>query len=342
MKILITGNLGFIFSNFTEYLLDKYNYEIIGYDALTYAAHRELPDIWKEKYGDRFSQYYGRIEDLRTLLGLCKRLKPDLILQAAAQSHVDRSIESSYPFIETNIKGTWSVLEVARIQKIPTVFMSTDEVLYHKKPAMPGGPICNPEIVFKGYDWYGWKGFYRCKENEKLNPRNPYAASKAAAEHLINSYIETHKIDAKIVRCTNVFGPRQNKEKFLSKAIFNLIEDKPVPVYGEGAQWRDWLYVKDFCAAFDLIMHKGTEPIYHIAANDERQNIETINLVCNFMDKYPEQYIKFVEDRPGHDYSYSLNCDKLKMLGWKPQYSFGQGLEETINYYRSQYEKVVS
>jgi len=348
MKILITGHLGFIFGHLTEYLLNNYDYEIIGYDAFTYAANRELDFELSNKYFDRLTCYCGdryRIEDLKTLGEIVEKHKPDLIINGAAETHNDNAIANSFPFITTNINGVHSILEVCKAFKIPLIHMSTDEVLDHKIPINNDG--VGREPAFEGlpfdykrecylenfYEYENSKNlwFARLKEDAKLNPRNPYSASKAAGELLINSYIETHGVDAKIIRCTNVYGPRQNKEKFLAKAITEILTGGTFPVYGKGEQWRDWLYVKDFCTAFDLIMHKGTKRIYHIAANDERQNKDTGNLVCKLMgcDGY-----YFVKDRSGHDFSYSLNCDKLKALGWKKQYTFEQGLKETIESYK--------
>jgi dTDP-glucose 4,6-dehydratase len=308
MKILVTGGAGFIGSNFIRYLLKNYpDYKIVNLDKLTYAGNLDnLKDI---EDSPNYQFFRGDICDLnlvRQVMDGC-----DLVVNFAAESHVDRSILGAQEFVRTNVMGTNVLLESAKNLRINLfVQVSTDEV-------------------------YGSIRAGSFKEEDRLSPSSPYSASKAAADLLCRAYFVTHKIPIIITRSSNNFGPYQYPEKLIPLFITNAIDDKPVPVYGEGANIRDWLFVIDNCRAMDLLIHRGrVGEIYNIGAGNEVPNIQITELILDILGK-PKSLIRFVEDRPGHDFRYSVNSTKIRKLGWVPQYSFKEALKLTVEWYKS-------
>jgi dTDP-glucose 4,6-dehydratase len=315
MKILVTGGCGFIGSNFIRHIMNKYpNYEIVNIDALTYAGNPEnLKDI---KGNKRYRFVHGRIEDKKLVADML--YDADYIVNFAAETHVDRSIQNSSPFLTTNVLGTHALLEAVRsILRTRTVSMkkfvhiSTDEV----------------------YGALGNKGKFT--EKAMLEPNSPYSASKASADLLIRSYYETYKLPVVIVRPSNNYGYYQFPEKFIPLMITNLLMKKPIPVYGKGENVRDWCFVEDSCAAIDKVMHNGEiGEVYNAGGNCEVKNIELAKSILKIMGK-SERHIKFVKDRPGHDYRYALDNSKIKReLKWRPSVKIEEGLGMTIKWYK--------
>ncbi|MBI3378798.1 MAG: dTDP-glucose 4,6-dehydratase [Nitrospirae bacterium] len=309
MKILVTGGCGFIGSNFIRYILKKYpDYEIVNMDALTYAGNLEnLRDIKKSK---RYRFVHGRIEDKNLIANALG--DAGYIVNFAAETHVDRSIRNSSPFLTTNILGTHTLLEAARTVPIKKfIHISTDEV----------------------YGALGNKGKFT--EKAMLAPNSPYSASKASADLLIRAYYETYKLPVVIVRPSNNYGYYQFPEKFIPLMITNLLMKKPIPIYGKGENVRDWCFVEDSCAAIDNVMHNGKAgEIYNAGGNCEVKNIELAKSILKIMGK-SERHIKFVKDRPGHDYRYALDNSKIKReLKWRPSVTIEAGLEMIIRWYK--------
>jgi dTDP-glucose 4,6-dehydratase len=309
MKIFVTGGCGFIGSNFVKHILKKYpDYEIVNMDALTYAGNPEnLRDIREDK---RYRFVHGRIEDKKLIVNAFG--DADYIVNFAAETHVDRSIRNSSPFLTTNILGTHTLLEAARTVPIKKfVHISTDEV----------------------YGALGSKGKFT--EKKMLAPNSPYSASKASADLLIRAYYETYKLPAVIVRPSNNYGYYQFPEKFIPLMITNLLMKKPIPIYGKGKNVRDWCFVEDTCAAIESVMHNGKAgEVYNAGGNCEVENIELAKSILKIMGK-SEKHIKFVKDRPGHDYRYALDNSKIKReLKWRPSVKIEEGLEMTIRWYK--------
>ncbi|MBA7465422.1 dTDP-glucose 4,6-dehydratase [subsurface metagenome] len=307
MRLLVTGGAGFIGSNFIKHIIKKYpQYKVINLDKLTYAGNLDnLKDI---ENNSNYTFVKGDICDRKIVDELSKDV--EAIVNFAAQSHVDRSIINASGFIKTNIDGTYNLLEAAKRYSISRfVQISTDE--------------CYGSIE---------KGSF--KETSLLSPSSPYAASKAAADMLVHSYRVTFNLPAVVARSTNNFGPYQYPEKIISLFITNALEDKPLPLYGDGMNVRDWLYVIDNCEAIDLILHKGKEgEIYNIGGGNELRNIDLTKIVLKILGK-PESLIRPVKDRPGHDRRYSLDCSKIEReLGWTPGFDFEKALEETVKWY---------
>jgi len=303
----VTGGAGFIGSNFIRYIIKKYpDYKIINLDKLTYAGNLDnLKDI-ENNFNYTFVK--GDICDRRIVDELTKDV--DAIVNFAAQSHVDRSIIDASDFIRTNIDGTYNLLEATKRYNVSRfIQISTDEV-------------------------YGSIGEGSFKETSPLSPSSPYAASKAAADMLVYSYWITHHLPVIITRSSNNFGPYQYPEKIIPLFITNALEDKPLPLYGDGMNVRDWLYVIDNCEAIDLILHRGREGgIYNIGGGNELRNIDLTRMVLKILGK-PESLIQPVKDRPGHDRRYSLDCSKIEReLGWTPGFDFESALEETMKWY---------
>jgi dTDP-glucose 4,6-dehydratase len=308
MKLLVTGGAGFIGSNFVVKLLENNeDIEIVNLDKLTYAGRKEnLKEVEKNK---KHLFVHGDICDEKLVLKLLNDV--DAVVNFAAESHVDRAIENSSEFIKTNFFGVHVLLEACRKKDVSEfVQISTDEVY---------GSIEN--------------GFF--SENDPLNPRNPYSASKAAAELLVKSYSNTYGLKAKITRSSNNFGPKQFPEKIIPLFITNLLRGKKVPVYGDGKNVRDWLYVFDNCEAIELVLRKGKAgEIYNIGGKCEKTNIELTKIILKEMNA-SEEMIEFVEDRKGHDFRYALNTSKIEEeLGWHPKTPFNKALKDTIQWYK--------
>ncbi|MBA7510301.1 dTDP-glucose 4,6-dehydratase [subsurface metagenome] len=307
MRLLVTGGAGFIGSNFIRYIIKKYpQYKVINLDKLTYAGNLDnLKDI---ENNSNYTFVKGDICDRKIVDELSKDV--EAIVNFAAQSHVDRSIINASGFIKTNIDGTYNLLEAAKRYNISRfVQISTDE--------------CYGSIE---------KGSF--KETNSLRPSSPYAASKAAADMAVHSYRITFNLPTIVARSSNNFGPYQYPEKIIPLFITNALEDKPLPLYGDGMNVRDWLYVIDNCEAIDLILHKGKEgEIYNIGGGKELRNIDLTRMVLKVLGK-PESLIQPVKDRPGHDRRYSLDCSKIEReLGWTPGFDFEKALQETVKWY---------
>jgi dTDP-glucose 4,6-dehydratase len=319
-KILVTGGAGFIGSNFVRYMLNKYrDYEIVNLDALTYCGN--LENLSGLEDNSNYTFIKGDITDKDLVFKITADM--DYIVNFAAESHVDRSIEDPEIFIKSNILGTQVLLDTAKeygIQKYLQV--STDEV----------------------YGSLGETGYFR--EDTPLAPNSPYSASKAGADFMVRAYNETFNLPVNITRCSNNYGPYQFPEKLIPLMISNALEDKPLPVYGDGLNVRDWLHVYDHCTAIDLVLHRGEiGEIYNIGGNNEKKNIEIVKLILKNLNK-PDSLIKFVKDRLGHDRRYAIDSTKIqKELGWKPKYTFETGIAETIQWYldnREWWERIKS
>jgi len=306
MKILVTGGLGFIGSNFIRYLLGNFpEYQVTNLDAITYAGNpNNLKDI---PLSERYQFIKGNICDRDVAAGIFKDC--DIVFNFAAESHVDRSIEHAGDFINTNILGTSSLLDLARKYDLNRfIQISTDEV-------------------------YGSRDFGSFNEDAPLDPSSPYSACKASADLLVRAYEKTYGVHSIITRSSNNFGPFQYPEKLIPRFITNALKEKPLPVYGDGRNVRDWIYVLDNCEAIEFVSRRGKPGnIYNIASGDERQNIEITKKILDILKK-PDSLIQYVCDRPGHDRRYSLDTAKLQKLGWKPRYSFEQALCETVTWY---------
>lgn len=306
MKLFITGAAGFIGSNFTRHMLKKYpDCHVSVYDALTYAGNLDnLNDLLD------YPNFTFVEKDIRKLDDILENLQEEsIIINFAAESHVDRSILGASDFITTNIYGTYCLLEAARKKKAKKfLHISTDEV-------------------------YGSIKDGSFKEVDPLNPSSPYASSKASADLLAMSYYKTYGLPVIITRSSNNYGPYQYPEKVIPLFITNAMEDKPLPLYSDGRNIRDWLHVLDNSSAIDTVLHKGKEgQIYNIGGSFEITNIELTNSILEIMKK-PKSLIKKVPDRLGHDFRYSIDSSKLKALGWKPEFDFQRGLRETIQWY---------
>ena len=313
MTILVTGGAGFIGSNFIFYMLDKYpDYRIICLDKLTYAGNLlTLRDVMDNP---RFCFVKGDICDEQLVLELFKKESPDIVVNFAAESHVDKSIEKPQIFLETNIIGTAVLMDACRKYGIKRFHqVSTDEVYGDL-------PYDSPNSFFT--------------ETTPLKPNSPYSSSKAAADLLVQAYHRTYGLPVSISRCSNNYGPYQFPEKLIPLIILNALQDKPLPVYGDGLNIRDWLYVEDHCKAIDLIISKGRNgEVYNIGGHNEMRNIDIVKIICRELSK-PESLITFVADRKGHDRRYAIDAKKIEEeLGWKPITMFEAGIRSTIQWY---------
>jgi len=310
MNILVTGGAGFIGSNFVRHMVETYpSYGIVNYDLLTYAGNLEnLKDIESH---ENYTFVKGDINNKELVDHLVKYHNIDVIVNFAAESHVDRSITEPDIFIKSNVLGTQALLDVAKANSLKKyVQVSTDEV----------------------YGSLGETGYFT--EDTPLDPNSPYSASKAGADMLVSAYHETFGMNVNITRCSNNYGPYHFPEKLIPLMVTNALEGKELPIYGDGKNVRDWLHVKDHCAAIDLVIHKG-EPgeIYNVGGHNERTNNEIVHLIVEKLNA-PKELIKFVEDRLGHDRRYAIDPTKLTTeLGWKPKYTFDTGIVETIQWY---------
>ena len=306
MNLLVTGGCGFIGSNFIRHMLKKYpDYRIINIDKLTYAGN---PDNLKDiEDNSNYSFIRGDICDPEIVNKAMKNM--DYVVHFAAESHVDRSIDDGSIFVRTNILGTHTLLESALKHGIKRlIHVSTDEVY---------GSITRGSF----------------KETDILTPSSPYSSSKAGSDLLVQSYYITHKLPVIITRCTNNFGPYQYPEKLIPLFVTNLLENKKVPVYGTGQNIRDWIYVLDHCKAVDFVLHNGSiGEIYNIGGGAEKTNLEITDKIIEIIGS-DRSMIEYVKDRLGHDLRYSLDCSKLRELGWAPEHDFDEALEETVRWY---------
>lgn len=307
-SLLVTGCAGFIGSNFVRYMMEKYpGYRIKNLDALTYAGNREnLIDL---EDNPNYEFHHGNILDKALVDNLMS--DADIVINFAAETHVDRSIQEAGSFIQTDVVGTFTLLEAARKYKVERfIQISTDEV-------------------------YGSIEQGSFTEESNLLPNSPYSASKSGADLLVRSYFKTFGVPAIITRSSNNFGPYQYPEKVIPLFITNAMDDQPLPLYGDGKNVRDWIYVPDNCAAIDCVVQKGKPgEIYNIGAGNEVRNIEITEMILKKLGK-PKSLIKPVPDRPGHDRRYSLECSKVHQLGWKPIYDFEDALDRTIEWYKN-------
>lgn len=321
MKILITGGAGFIGSNFVIYMVNQYpSYEFLNLDALTYAGNLENLKSVADNPNYRFVK--GDITD-RDLVNSLVADGVDAIINFAAESHVDRSITEPDVFVKTNVLGTQILLDAAKKYNIKKFLqVSTDEV----------------------YGTLGATGLFT--ESTPLTPNSPYSSSKAGADLLVRAYHETFGLNVNITRCSNNYGPYQFPEKLIPLMIINALNNKMLPVYGDGLNVRDWLHVEDHCRAIDLVLHKGNNgEVYNVGGNNERTNIHIVKRILSELGK-SEDLINYVKDRPGHDRRYAIDATKLtKELGWKPKYTFETGIQETIQWYlnnQSWWERIIS
>jgi dTDP-glucose 4,6-dehydratase len=305
---MVTGGAGFIGSNFVRYMINKYSdYKIVVLDALTYAGNLENLHDLEDHPNYQFA--HGNICDKELVDKLVKEV--DIILNFAAETHVDRSILEAGTFIQTDVVGTFTLLEAAKKYDIERYLqISTDEV-------------------------YGSIEEGSFEEESTLQPNSPYAASKASGDLLVRAYYKTYGVPALITRSSNNFGPYQYPEKLIPLFITNAMEDQPLPLYGDGKNVRDWCYVIDNCEAIDVVLHKGKDgEIYNIGASNEKENIEITKIILNLLGK-SKSLIKSVPDRLGHDRRYSLNIEKITSLGWNPSMDFLSAIEETVKWYQA-------
>lgn len=307
-NILVTGGAGFIGSAFVRYMIDTYpEYRIIVLDKLTYAGN--LDNLLPVHDSPQYAFERGDIADRAAVERVVKHYAIDTIVNFAAESHVDRSILAPDAFIHTDVVGTYILLDMMRLLGVERMLhVSTDEVYGD---------------VAEGYS----------VETDPFEPNSPYAASKAGAELMIRAYRRTYGLNVVVTRGSNTFGPYQYPEKLLPLFITEAIDDRPLPVYGDGQQMRDWLYVEDHVRGIDLALHKGQPgEAYNVAGENEQHNIDVIRRLLSELGK-PESLIRHVEDRPGHDRRYAMNCGKLRALGWERQHSFEAALHETVQWY---------
>lgn len=325
MKIIVTGGAGFIGGNFVHYMLEKHPEDfIICLDKLTYAGNMEtLADVMDNK---NFKFVKADIADRDAVYALFEEEKPDVVVNFAAESHVDRSIDNPGIFLQTNVIGTGVLLDACRKYGIKRYHqVSTDEVYGDL-------PLDRPDLFFT--------------EETPIHTSSPYSASKASADLLVMAYHRTFGIPTTISRCSNNYGPYHFPEKLIPLMISRALNDESLPVYGNGENVRDWLHVEDHCVAIDLIIHKGrVGEVYNVGGHNERTNLEVVKTILKALDK-PESLISYVNDRPGHDLRYAINPDKLENeLGWKPKYNFDTGIGMTVEWYlenRDWWENILS
>lgn len=308
MKILVTGGSGFIGSHFIRYLLTHYSeYSVINLDKLTYAGNVEnLRDVAQDS---RYQFVSGDICDRALVRDVVQGV--DVIVNLAAETHVDRAIVAADDFVRTDIVGTFTLLDIGKEVRVPRFIQcSTDEV-------------------------YGSIECGAFKETDRLVPSNPYSASKAGGDLLTLAYWKTYRLPVVVTRSSNNFGPYQHPEKLIPRFITNALQDVPLPLFGEGRNVRDWLYVLDHCQAIDLILHKGREgEVYNVGGSVELDNLTLTRKILAFLGK-PESLIQYVDDRPGHDWRYALDSAKIYALGWRPRYDFEKAVRTTVEWYRA-------
>lgn len=325
MKILVTGGAGFIGGNFVHHMVNKYADDmIVNLDLLTYAGNLETLKPVENRPNYKFVR--GDIADRDFVMDLFEKERPDIVVNFAAESHVDRSITDPGVFVRTNVMGTQVLLDASKeygVQRYHQV--STDEVYGDL-------PLDRPDLFFR--------------EDTPLHTSSPYSSSKASADLFVLAYYRTYGLPVTISRCSNNYGPYHFPEKLIPLMISRALADEKLPVYGKGENVRDWLHVFDHCAAIDLIIHKGkVGEIYNVGGHNEKTNLEVVKTILKALDK-PESLIEFVTDRPGHDLRYAIDPAKLENeLGWKPQYTFETGIQQTIEWYlanRSWWENIIN
>ncbi|MBU1087126.1 MAG: dTDP-glucose 4,6-dehydratase [Candidatus Omnitrophica bacterium] len=308
-NILITGGCGFIGSNFIRYLLANSNYRVVNLDCLTYAGN--LENLISVETNPKYKFFKGNICDSSLVSEIIKNEKIDCIINFAAESHVDRSILDASIFVQTNVLGTQTLLESARKTEIKRyIQISTDEV----------------------YGSLGAEGYFT--ETTPIAPNSPYSASKAGGDLLVRSYVETYNFPALIMRCSNNYGPFQFPEKFIPLIIANALNDKAIPLYGDGLNIRDWIFVEDFCRAIHCVLEKGRiGEVYNVGGNSEKNNKELVKIILERLNK-PESLVTKVTDRLGHDRRYAIDYSKINQeLGWEPLCKFEEGIQQTIDWY---------
>lgn len=334
-NILITGGAGFIGTNFVKHMLNTYSYNIINLDALTYAGNLEnLRDIENH---ERYTFVKGDITNAQLINEIFEKYEIDTVVNFAAESHVDRSIEDPEIFLMTNVRGTQVLLDAAKkYWKVNP----NDKYCRAFKEGVKYLQVSTDEV----YGTLGKIGMFT--ETTPLAPNSPYSASKTSADLFVRAYHETFGMPINITRCSNNYGPYQFPEKLIPLMINNCLKGKQLPIYGDGMQIRDWLHVKDHCTGIDTVLHKGRiGEVYNIGGNNEKANIEIVKLIIKNLGK-TEDMIKYVQDRPGHDRRYAIDNTKITTeLGWSPSYTFEQGIKETIEWYLANQdwmEKIVS
>lgn len=318
-NILVTGAAGFIGSNFAEFMVNKHpDYNIVVFDKLTYAGNMDN----LKKIQDKIKFVQGDICDLEKVTETFEKYNIDAVVHFAAESHVDNSIKTPFIFTQTNVLGTHTLLEVAKRiwgEGSPNKFVhiSTDEV----------------------YGTLGEEGYFT--ETSLIQPNSPYSASKASSDLIAFAYYETFKMNVSVTNCSNNYGPYQHNEKLIPHMIKLALKDEKLPVYGEGLNIRDWLYVEDHCKAIDLVLHNGKAgERYNIGGHNEKRNIEIVKLILKYLNK-PESLIEHVEDRKGHDYRYAIDPTKIRNeLGWEPKTKFEDGIIKTIDWYLNNSEYI--
>jgi len=313
MKILVTGGAGFIGGNFVHHMVNKYpDYEIVNLDLLTYCGNLETLKPVEDKPNYKFVK--GDIADKDFIMDLFEKEKFDVVVNFAAESHVDRSIENPDIFVRSNVLGTVTLLNACRKYGIKRYHqVSTDEVYGDL-------PLDRPDLFFT--------------EETPIHTSSPYSSSKASADLFVMAYYRTFGVPVTISRCSNNYGPYHFPEKLIPLIISRALADEELPVYGKGENVRDWLYVTDHCTAIDLIIHKGrVGEVYNVGGHNEKTNLEVVKTILKALNK-PESLIKFVTDRPGHDMRYAIDPTKLETeLGWVPEYTFETGIQKTIEWY---------
>jgi len=326
-KVLITGGAGFIGSNLVHYLVKNKYADVINVDKLTYAGNQaSLTPVEKES---NYHFVQADICDTKALQDIFNRHQPDLVMHLAAESHVDRSIEGPAEFLNTNIIGTYNMLEISR---------NYWQSLADEKRKMFRFLHISTDEVFGSL---GKEGIFT--ENTPYDPRSPYSASKASSDHLVRAWYHTYGLPALITNCSNNYGPYQYPEKLIPVIILNALQARPVPVYGKGENIRDWLFVEDHVKALWLVLNEGQiGETYCIGGNNEQRNIDVVRMICGLMDEMStnskisrhEELITFVQDRPGHDLRYAIDATKIKNdLNWQPQTTFEQGFRQTVKWY---------
>src|SRR5256886_4268066 len=312
MKILVTGGAGFIGSSFIRYALEtRKGIEIVNFDLLTYAGN--LGNLAEVANDSRYQFVRGDIAENSNVEKVFRKHRPDVVVNFAAETHVDRSIENSAPFVRANVEGTRCLLDQARAHKVSKfIQISTDEV----------------------YGSLGSTGSFR--EDSPLDPSSPYSASKAAADLMALSYFRTYRLACVVTRCSNNYGPYQFPEKLIPVLITNAMEDRPLPIYGDGLNVREWIFADEHSRAVLMALERGTPgEVYNVGSGQEKTNLEVVREILRLMGK-PESLIQFVKDRPGHDRRYSIDCSKIRReWAWSPEIDFSEGLSTTIDWYRT-------